>query len=387
MPLKKDTIAYLRGLLDKRGFHERMIPIVICSEDLHVIDKTAGADIFQSGFRLSMDAGKNTDENALRELEVGEIDVNHFFEKDNGEASCMIAYKTTIGGICCCVLAFPSLIHDFRSLDDPLSITKAATRVKFQIRSELSSIVGDDLPDKMFDISRICKNTKRLQLLTFNMRMIGSSELMRVKNPVNIYSFMRYFSNEFITQMRPYNVSVNLETPDSDQIRYIEVNNDGVISFFSFLLMNLLFMSSNRSIKINFTKVNRSSVEIEFSTLFRSNVNGVDFDSRIYSGEHLTLDSLSAECMRMSYPFAIDILVASDFLDIYGWSGYFTCDGEKAVIHLSMLVESESVYMSDDISFSAPVSTAISDLLFVYREEIFTAEEINAAIESANDKD
>ena len=125
MPLKRDPIAYLRSLLDKRGFHERMIPIVICSEDLHVIDKTAGADIFQSGFRLSMDAGKNTNENALRELEVSEIDVNHFFEKDNGEASCMIAYKTTIGGVCCCVLAFPSLIHDFHSIDDPLSITKS----------------------------------------------------------------------------------------------------------------------------------------------------------------------------------------------------------------------------------------------------------------------
>lgn len=329
---KTDTIFHLREILSSRAIKQSILPVVACGESLHVADKTSIIDSMVCGLRKSSHAGKQTDESAIMRLNEEDI-VPMVFVKPNGENVLMLDYRTSVDGIGCLILALPLL-------DKPYDKTCAAqiewtvSHTKSLIRASFSELLSSEaVPGSMLDMNSAARDA-RCALAVYDRMELRGGKFTGEMMPDEFELMLRCFLSDFTSRMREYSSDVSVELPESLDRVSVSLSKDGFFSLLTELLLTLYIMSDDKKLIVG-AKVRSNALELSFSTAF---IRPDDKNARPllpdYNG--VSLDSFSSELVRIGHPLAIDILLASAYIDASDLTAAFSLKNRNAEFRLTI---------------------------------------------------
>lgn len=324
----REDIKRLRVILSQHDFNRIVLPLVVCDEELSIVDKTPSADDVTDGLRKSSCIGRFIDEQALTQMRKEDIKPVAFL-KPYDQRVFAIAFRTSLDNINCFIIALPLLEVPYdEGYEDLVKLT--VKHLKTLINGCLSALLGEithvrfrRVNDVIHDARRLCDRSK-----------LECEDSPIPAQPTSIKEPFDLFLSSFNGAMNPYKVNVIANLPESiNQVR-ITLNMDGFFSLLSVFLLTLQIISDNNEITID-ADVGTNSAELIFSTKHLFHSEGEETSPLLPDSDGLPLDSLSTELMRVGHPLAVDILLLSAFLDGSDIAAAFNQNSGCSVLHLT----------------------------------------------------
>ena len=353
----KDTIFHLRDILSKSAFKHAAFPFVVCGEDSCVVDKSPATGLtFANRLRKSSYVGDSTKLSSVTRIHDDDI-VPSVFSIKNGEDIFALDYSTSVDGIGCLILAMPLLnapYYETATYEDKLDWI--LNHVKSLIKSSLSALLGStEVLGTMLNTNDALRDARHALSVYGQMKQYCDS-ISNTILPTEFPIVLNLFLSEFNSQLNEYKSSVKINLPESIRSANVKINKDGFFSLLSALILTLYVMSDDRIITVDIN-TRPKALDMSFSTAFIGS-SDAEGDNLLPDYSCNSLDSLSTELVRIGHPLAIDILLASAYLDSDELTAAFSLKNRIAKFSLTVPIRDAlnnlDITMKSDHSVDSP---------------------------------
>lgn len=362
---------YLYKLLGQNGFNMRFLPICVCSDEFKLVGKGYFTRIHSVPRVLSsvLNELSGADPNLMHR---GELDASGSFSKSFDQSVPVLKYKTVISGIQCYAIIMPMQNFSMNQMTE-YTLFHSAGRNSAEISAAIEFYLTKQI-EHTSDTKKLCKNIYKEYKLIDLMRL-NKNNAITIDDNVEVSELLKRLCYNFKKHLKVYGVIVDIKAYTSSGLMYlVSVNAEALSVYFESLIFSLIYISSDRKIKINIEDDTNSRIKVEFSTY--CNIND-DFRN-ITAGSlgYVTLEKLAVELLIRDNPFALDLMIAQDFVDKNGFYANFSLINGIATFTTQFKVDKERTGVllmrnTSDMAFEV--------LLYSFLDTLFTKDEIDSA--------
>lgn len=362
---------YLYKLLGQNGFNMRFLPICVCSNEFKLVGKGYFTRIHSVPRVLSsvLNELSGADPNLMHR---GELDASGSFSKSFDQSVPVLKYKTVISGIQCYAIIMPMQNFSMNQMTE-YTLFHSAGRNSAEISAAIEFYLTKQI-EHTSDTKKLCKNIYKEYKLIDLMRL-NKNNVITIDDNVEVSELLKRLCYNFKKHLKVYGVIVDIKAYTSSRLMYlVSVNAEALSVYFESLIFSLIYISSDRKIKINIEDDTNGRIKVEFSTY--CNIND-DFRN-ITAGSlgYVTLEKLAVELLIRDNPFALDLMIAQDFVDKNGFYANFSLINGIATFTTQFKVDKERTGVllmrnTSDMAFEV--------LLYSFLDTLFTKDEIDSA--------
>ena len=341
------------------AFEHSMVPLIACNDNMSVVKKSHGAAVFHNNIRMSMFIGKHTDEKILANMKDDELIMNLKFSLSDENQMFMLTYRKVIADVPYYIIAFPALSH--LCLPDGVEcISNILRNIKPKLKAEMRRIAMKVSLTEQFDDEHEFLHCYPWIACPG----LYLSERSATKTAFIISKLFDRYKEDFDSLFDSHGCTLNLNVSDQllDMVICMYGSEDNIFSLFTIFIMTLYLISSDQKIDISVKRTRNDNAIVKFKTEVTSDFFHEIHSWFISSKGSIGLNTLAVGFLRIGHPFALDILLVSDFIEINNWTASFNRKDNQYIFSVSMPYSSE-IPAQTDISVSSRHSTVLSDIV------------------------